>query len=60
MVPTRVYFSPGFPAGAGFPGQHVFWEFSGALAVTRTMLEQLDFCRSLKAGFPREHFFTIF
>jgi hypothetical protein len=26
MAPTRVRFSPGFPPGAGFPGEHAFSE----------------------------------
>jgi hypothetical protein len=41
MAPTRVCFSPGFPPGAGFPGEHVFCEFAGAQAVIRATLEQI-------------------
>jgi hypothetical protein len=38
MAPTRVRFSPGFPPGAGLPGEHVFREFSEAPAEIRTTL----------------------
>jgi hypothetical protein len=41
MAPTRVRFSPGFHPGAGFPGEHVFCEFSEAPLVIRTLLEQI-------------------
>jgi hypothetical protein len=27
IAPTRVHFSPGFPPGAGLPGEHVFANF---------------------------------
>jgi hypothetical protein len=62
MAPTRVRFSQGFPLGAGFPGEHVFREFSGAQAVIRTTLEQphFTFADLFRAGFPGEHFFADF
>jgi hypothetical protein len=62
MAPTRVSFSPGFPLGAGFPGEHVFREFSGAPTVIRTTLEQPHFTFSdlFRAGFPGEYFFRGF
>jgi hypothetical protein len=58
MARTRVRFSPGCPPGAGFPGEHVFREFSGAPAVIRTTLEQphFTFADLFRAGFPGEHF----
>jgi hypothetical protein len=62
MAPTRVQFSPRFPPGAGFPGEHVFREFSGAPAVIRTTLEQphFTFADLFRAEFPGEHFFADF
>jgi hypothetical protein len=62
MAHTRVHFSPGFPPGAGFPGEHVFREFSGAPAVIRTTLEQphFTFADLFRAGFPGENFFRGF
>jgi hypothetical protein len=41
ILSTRVRFSPGFPPGAGLPGEHVFREFSGPPAVIRATLEQI-------------------
>jgi hypothetical protein len=35
--------SPGFLPGAGFPGEHVFREFSGAPAEIKTTQEQSHF-----------------
>jgi hypothetical protein len=62
MAPTRERFSPRFPSGAGFPGEHVFREFSLASAVIRTTLEQphFTFADLFTAGFPGEHFIADF
>jgi hypothetical protein len=56
MAPTRSRVSPGFPPGAGFPGEHVFREFSGAPAVIRTTLTHLTRADLFRAGFPGEKF----
>jgi hypothetical protein len=43
MASTQVRFSPGFPPGAGFPGEHVFREFLGAPVEIRITPEQPHF-----------------
>jgi hypothetical protein len=62
MAPTPVRFTAGFPPGPGFPGEHVFREFSGAPVVVRATLEQPQFIFAdlFTAAFPREHFFADF
>jgi hypothetical protein len=47
---------------AGFTGEHVFREFSGAPVVIRTTLEQphFTFTDLFRAGFTGEHFFVDF
>jgi hypothetical protein len=62
MAPTHVPFSPGFPPGEGLLGEHVFREFSEALAVITTTLEQPHFTFGdlFTAGFPGVHFLRIF
>jgi hypothetical protein len=59
MAPTCGRFNPGFPARAGFPGEHLFREYLGAPAVIRTTLEQphFTFADLFRAGFPGEHVF---
>jgi hypothetical protein len=62
MEPTHVRYGPGFAPGAGFPGEHVFREFSGAPTVNRTMLAQphFTFVDLFGAGFHGEHVFADF
>jgi hypothetical protein len=62
MASTRVRFSPGFPPGAGFPGEHVFREFSGAPAVIVTTLNSLTSLSriSLEQDFTESIFSRIF
>jgi hypothetical protein len=62
MAPNRVRFSPGFSRGSGFPGEHVFCEFSGTPGVVRTTLEhsRFTFADLFRAGFSGEHFFRGF
>jgi hypothetical protein len=63
MAPNRDHFSPGFTSGTGFPGEHVFREFSGAPAVIRTKLEQPQFTTLadlFRAGLPGRAFFADF
>jgi hypothetical protein len=61
MAPTHACFSPGILPGAGFPGEHLFHEFSGAPAVIRTMLEQPHFiCVDLFKGIVSRDFVVCF